>query len=724
MGGYALSKLEAGCKKRLVFLLFVVCFLFFALIIKVGYLQVIRGEWLKEQALMQQTRDIPIEPKRGTIYDRKGKELAVSIKKSTIWANPDKIKNKKETASKLAKILNEDENEILENLNKKTGLVRMKRWVEDATVKELKKAQIPGIWSAEDNKRYYPYEDFAPYVLGHVSSDNSGIAGIELEYDKDLRGLPGRLVISTDASGREIPYGSEKYHESKDGLSIVLTIDEVIQHYTEKAMKSGLAINKAKRVHAIVMDPKTGEILAMASKPDYNPNDPRTPIYPLFEQELAQYEEKDKVNGLFKIWRNPMVNDSYEPGSTFKLIVAAAALEEGVVTPESTFYDKGYIDVAGVRLKSASYPKQPGQQTFTQGVQKSSNPIFVEVGQRLGLDKLYEYINAFGFGAITGIDLPGEGSGIVYHKDKVGPVELATMSYGHGISVTPMQLITAISAIANDGKLMKPKIVKEFVSSNGKVVKRFEPQMIKQVISQKESKILRKIMESEVSEGTGKNAYIAGYHVGGKTGTAKKPANGGYAEGRYITSFVGIAPADDPKVAVLVVIDEPNGESIYGGGTAAPIVKDILYDTLRYLDIKPTYTEKEKQDLVKEETIVPEVRNLKLQDAGKILLENKLNYIVEPNIYVDGNEQIMDMFPKPEAKVPIESNIILYIKGSKESSKVILPNLKGKTIKEVSNILQGLGVQLKPIGNGKSITQNPAPDAEIDRNSIVTVEFK
>ncbi|SHJ56220.1 stage V sporulation protein D [Tepidibacter formicigenes] len=723
-----MSKFNIKSKTRLVVLLFFVCFLFLGLIIRVGYLQIVKGDWLNEKALSQQTRDISVEPKRGTIYDRKGKELAVSVIKHTVWAKPSEIKDKRETSKVLAQILDEDENEIYKIINENKRLVKIKRWIDDDKVDKIKKSKVKGIWVSKDNKRYYPYGNFAAHILGYVSADNSGGSGIELEYDKDLRGLPGRNIISTDASGRKIPYGDEKYNEPKDGLGVVLTIDEVIQHYAEKAVDEALQINKAKKVHAIVMDPKTGDILAMVSKPDYNPNDPRTPIYHIFEEELSKYEEKEKIKGWFKMWRNPIVNDVYEPGSTFKLIVASAGLEEGVVTPEEEFYDKGYIDVAGRRIKDAIYPRSHGKETFAQAIQNSCNPVFVEVGQRLGVDKLYDYINAFGFTQTTGIDLPGEGQSIVYNKKNVGPVELATISFGQGISVTPIQLITAISAIANDGELMKPRVVKELVDSKGNVVKKFEPEGIRRVISEETSKTLRKIMEAEVVDGGGNKAYIPGYHVGGKTGTAQKVINGRYAKGRYISSFVGIAPADNPKVVVLAVVDEPNVESYYGGITAAPIVKEIIYNTLRYLDVKPTYTEEEKKGLVKEETIVPEVRNLKIQEGGKVLLENKLNYMVEPNVHISGNERIIDMFPKPGVKVPIESNITLYIETSKgennEMSKVSIPDFSGKTIKEVANIIQGLGLKLKPIGNGKAVNQNPLPNSQVDINSIVTVEFK
>ncbi|WFD09157.1 stage V sporulation protein D [Tepidibacter hydrothermalis] len=723
-----MSRFGVKTKKRLVFILIIVSLIFSLLIARIGYLLLVKGDWLKEKAIAQQTRDIPIEPKRGTIYDRKGKELAVSITKSTVWAKPSEIKDKKIVAKELSMILEEEEDEIYKKISKKVALVKVKRWIEDDKASQIRKLKMKGIWIAEDNKRYYPYGNFAAHILGHVSSDNEGVSGLELRHNKELKGFSGRLVISTDASGREIPRGSEKYHEPKDGSGMVLTVDETIQHYAEKAADKALIINKAKRVHVIVMQPKTGDILAMVSKPDYDPNNYRTPIYKSFEEELNKYSEKDKIKGWFKMWRNPIVNDTYEPGSTFKLITSAAGLEEGVVTPEDEFYDKGFIMVGGRRIKCWRHYRPHGHETFTEAVQNSCNPVFVEVGQRLGVKNLYKYIKAFGLTSKTGIDLPGEENGLMYNEKNVGPVELATISFGQSISVTPIQLITAISCIANDGKLMKPRIVKEFIDNKGNVVKSIEPEMVRRVISQETSRTLRGIMESVVAEGSGKKAYIEGYHVGGKTGTAQKVIDGRYAKGRYITSFVGIAPASKPEVAVIAIVDEPNGDTQFGSTTAGPIIKEVIYNTLKYLEIKPDYTEEEKIDFVKKEISVPEVRNIKLKDAGKILEEKNFKFTVEPNIYATGEEKVIDVFPKPGVKVFEESNIILYTKpnnkGNENIIKVVVPDLTGKTVKECDDILKKLGLKLKPIGSGLAVSQDKQPNTELNVNSIITVEFK
>ncbi|QEK11947.1 stage V sporulation protein D [Crassaminicella thermophila] len=652
-------------KKRLVFFLFFVSFALFLLIFRIGWIQIVKGEKYRQLAHIQQTRDIPIPAKRGIIYDRKGTELAISASTNTVWARPAEVASSgkvDEISKKLSEILEMDEKEIKEKLSKKNvGLIKIKKWIDKDKADAIRKEKLEGIWIAEDNRRHYPFGNFAAHVIGHTTDDNQGLVGIEREYDKYLSGLPGRWIKNTDAAGRQLHYGIEKYYEAENGLNVVLTIDEVIQHFTEKAIEDALAKTQAKRVFAIVMEPKTGDILAMAVKPDYDPNKPRIPLDENKRRLYETLDNKGKQKIWNEMWRNPIISDTYEPGSTFKLITSAAGLEEGVVTPDSPFYCKGYIVVSGQRLKCWRYYRPHGAETFTQAVQNSCNPVFVEVAQRLGLDKYYEYIEAFGFNKPTGIDLPGEGRGIIQNKKYVGPVELATISYGQGISVTPLQLINAISAIGNDGKLMEPRIVKELVDDSGNVIHRYEPKMIRQVISEKTAKELRLIMETVVTEGSGKKAYIPGYRVGGKTGTADKIVNGRYAKGKVYSSFVALAPVDDPKLAVLVVIDEPQGVH-FGSQTAAPVAHDIIRDSLRYLEVEPKFNEDETKQYEKQEVVVPEVRNLSLKDAAKVLGECKLQYETESLNVENPDAVIIDQFPKPGAKIPEKSIIILYLK--------------------------------------------------------------
>jgi stage V sporulation protein D (sporulation-specific penicillin-binding protein) len=653
-------------KKRLVLVLLLCSICLLGLTVKIGWIQIVRGEEYKLLALQQQTRDIPIPAKRGIIYDRKGKELAVSASKSTVWARPaevQKSKNIDRTIKKLSEILKMDKEEIKKKISSQNvGLIKVEKWIDKKQADAIREAKLEGIWIAEDNKRYYPFGNFASYILGHTTDDNRGLAGIELEYDKYLSGLPGRWIKNTDAAGRQLPYGTEKYFEAEDGLNVVLTIDEVIQHFAEKAIENTLVETQAKRVFAIVMEPKTGDVLAMAVKPDYDPNQSRIPLEENQRRkyEIANTKEKQKIWNY--MWRNPIISDTYEPGSTFKLITAAAGLEEGAINPKSPFNCSGYITVGGQRLKCWRYYNPHGSQTFTEAMQNSCNPVFIEISQRLGIDKYYKYIDIFGFNKVTGIDLPGEGKAIVQNKENIGPVELATMSYGHGISVTPMQLINAISAVGNNGKLMKPRLVKELVDNSGNVIQRYEPKMIRQVLSEKTARELRLIMESVVTEGSGKSAYIPGYRIGGKSGTADKIESGRYAPGKVYSSFIALAPIDDPKLAVLVVVDEPKGVH-FGSLTAAPAVHQILQDTLRYLDVEPKFIGEEAEKYQKNKVIVPEVRSKQLKKAAQILSEKNIQYETEPVDVKDPNVVVVDQFPKPGAKIPEKSVVILYLQN-------------------------------------------------------------
>lgn len=658
-----MKKIKIISRKRMVLLLILACTLFFGLILRTGYLQLVKGEWLSTKAHEQQTREIPIPSKRGTIYDKNMKELAVSVTKYTVWCKPVEVTDKEGASKELAEILGKEYEDIYKLVSKKNmALVKIERWIDDEKANKVTEAKLPGIWVAEDNQRYYPYGNFASYVLGHTSADATGIAGIEMEYDKHLNGQAGKLIVSTDASGREIPQGTEQYYEPIQGNGLVLTIDEVIQHYTEKAVQKAYEVNNAKRVTVITMDPNTGDILSMASKPDYDPNEPRTPIYSYYEEVLDSYNEKDKIKGYYQMWRNPAVSDTYEPGSTFKLVTSAAGLEENVVKSDDKFVCTGSVTIAGQKLKCWRHYRPHGEETFAQGVQNSCNPVFIEVGNRLGTEKLYDYIESFGFMDKTGIDLPGEGKGILHKEKNVGPVELATISFGQANSVTPIQLITAISAMANDGNLMQPRLVKAYTDNKGNITEEIAPKVVRQVISEETADEVMELAESVVRLGGGKAAYIPGYRIGGKTGTAQKVIDGRYAQGKYICSFMGIAPTDDPQLVVLAIVDEPTGVSAFGSTTAGPIVKEIMSDALPYLGVEPKYSEEEKKEYEKEQVVVPDVRNLTIEDAVKALEEAKLSPNLDTDIEIDKGTIIKDMFPKPGVKVSADSSITLYFK--------------------------------------------------------------
>ena len=573
-----MKKIRIRSKKRLVLVLVCACTLFLVLIVRTCYLQLIKGEWLSTKASEQQTREIPVESKRGTIYDRNMKEMAVSVTKYTIWCKPVEVKDKKEAAKKISEIVKDkDYDEILKLLSKTNqALVRIQRWVDDDVADKIQNASIPGIWISEDPQRYYPYGNFAPYVLGHTSSDGEGVTGIELQYNKELKGQDGKLIVSTDASGREINQGVEQYYEAVQGNGIVLTIDEVIQSYAEKAAQRAYELNNAKRVKIIAMDPKTGDVLAMASKPDYDPNQPTKAIYPYFEELLDSYDDDKKINAYYEMWRNTLISDTYEPGSTFKLVTATSSVEENVIKPNEKFTCTGSVTVEGRRIKCWRSYRPHGSETFEQAVQNSCNPVFVELGKRLGVSRLYDYIEAFGLTSKTGIDLTGEANSILYKEKDVGPVELATISFGQSISVTPIQLITAVSSIANDGKLMQPRLVKAYTDNEGNITKEVEPKTVRQVVSKETSQKMLKVMESVVTDGGGKIAYLPGYRLGGKTGTAQKVIDGQYAQGKYICSFISVAPVDDPQIVVLAIVDEPTDVVAFGSTTAGPIIKEVM----------------------------------------------------------------------------------------------------------------------------------------------------
>ena len=656
-------KIKINSKKRLVIVMVLACSLFLCLIFRIGYLQLIKGEWLSTKAAEQQTREIPIEAKRGTIYDTNMKELAVSVTKYTVWCKPVEVKDAKKTSEQLSKILDEDYDDIYKKVNKKKmALVKVKRWIDDKTANKVTKAGLSGIWVAEDNQRYYPYGNFASYVLGHTSSDSSGVAGIELKYDGVLKGTAGKLVVSTDAAGKEIPQGSEQYYEPTTGNGLVLTIDEVIQHYCEKAAQKAYEENNATKVTIIAMDPKTGDIKAMVKKPDYNPNTPTKAIYPYYEKILEECKDDDKktMAAYSNMWRNTAISDTYEPGSTFKLITSSAGLEEGVVKQNDKFTCNGSVTVEGRKIKCWRSYRPHGAETFKQGVQNSCNPVFVEVGRRLGVSKMYNYIDAFGLNKKTNIDLPGEAGSILYKEKDVGPVELATISFGQSISVTPIQLITSVCSIVNDGNRMQPRLVKAYTDNKGNITKGLDPVKVKQVISKETSAQMREIMESVVTDGGGKIAYLPGYRLGGKTGTAQKVINGTYAQGHYVCSFVGMAPADNPQIVVLAIVDEPTGVMAFGSTTAGPIIKEVMSNTLKYLDVEPKYTEEEKAENVKTKVKVPDVRGLTIEEATKVLEEAKLEANIDNDVDIKKGTVIKDMFPKPGVSVNEESLISIY----------------------------------------------------------------
>lgn len=660
-------------KKRILIMLIGIMLLFLLLIARLGQIQIIKGDKLRKEALEQWTRDIPVRPKRGIIYDRNGKIMATNMSVDTIWCRPADVENPKETAKKLSEMLEMDENKVYSLITKKQSLVEIKRWVDKDISNALRKELLKGIEIVDDNKRYYPYGEIACHIIGHTDRDNKGQYGIERTYNEQLEGIAGRWIKTVDARQKELPYGNERLYEAQNGKNLVLTVDETIQHFAEKAAYEALVKNKAKHASIIVMQPKTGDILAMATKPDYNPNDKNTLLYNpdrpweiLSDEEQMIWNEKpwsEKSQQIFDSWRNFPINDNYEPGSTFKIITAAAGLEENVVNKDSKFYCDGYVrQVKSYKpIKCWRYYNPHGSQNFVEGAQNSCNEVFVEVGLRVGAEKMYDYLKAFGFGKKTGIELTGEQYGIAPSSAKnIKEVNLATISFGQGIAVTPIQLVTAVSAVANGGNLMKPRIVKQMVDDEGNVIKENKTEVVRKVLSKETSKTMLEILESVVSNGTGKKAYVKGYHVGGKTGTAQKVIDGRYASGKYIASFMAIAPSYDPQICVLVIIDEPTNGIYYGGQIAAPVAGAIVEDTLKYLDIKPQYNEKEREEVNKNNVVVPDVRNKSITEAGKTLGSKGLDYSTDA-YDVQKDDLVLDQYPLPGTTVKKGYMIELYV---------------------------------------------------------------
>jgi len=561
------------------------------------YIQLINQKEYQQKAFAQWTRDQEVPSIRGDISDRNGKKLAISSNAYMFYARPDLVQDKEGLALLLSKRLGMDKDSLMKKLTSKKDVVLIKKKIDVDSVQDIIKdiddGKLIGLNYYSDTKRYYTQNNFAPYILGFTNTDNQGHEGVELKFEKFLNGLPGRDVKQTDAKGTQLPGSEGRYIKAVDGYSLVLTMDETIQHYIEKAATEALEKNKAKRVTVLVMDPKTGDVLGMTSKPDYDSNNPRAIPAGFTPEEWAGLTSKEQVDELYKMWRNPSVSDSFEPGSTFKIITAAAALEENVVKLTDKFVCKGFITLYGTKINCWRYPRPHGVENFVEVMANSCNPGVVEVAQRLGKDKLYDYVKAFGFGSYTGIQLPGETPGYVKTVKEMGPVEFANVSFGQGILATPLQIISAISAIGNNGYLMEPRIAKKLTDSTGKVIQEFKPKEVRQVVSKDTCKKILDILEYNTEKGTGSKGYIPGYRIASKTGTAQKAVKGSYKDGLFVSSYVALAPANDPKVTVLTIIDEPSKTSFYGGIIAGQATHTILADVLRYMNIAPQYSDAE-----------------------------------------------------------------------------------------------------------------------------------
>ncbi len=578
-----LDKLSFRGKKRLLLMLAVFVLSLIVLSIRVGYIMLFKAEEYQNMAYEQQTRDRLIAPKRGSILDRNGNGIAVTESVSAVSVIHAQIENEEETAKALSEILELDYEDVLEDVKENVALKRIKSKVDNETAAEIRELNLPGVMIDEDVERTYPYYTLAASVIGFVGKDNQGIIGLESKYEEYLKGEPGKIMTLTDSRGRRVSDAEERV-EPVNGENLVTSIDVVIQQYAEQEIAAAVEAKNAKSGVIIVMNPQNGEIYAMANYPTFDLNEPFT----INDEELAAmwdtFTAEEQNEYLNQMWRNKAINDTYEPGSTFKIVTASTGLEEGVITPESTFNCTGSMVVGGRTIKCWRYPRTHGTQTFAEGVRNSCNPVFMAVAERIGADTFYDYMIKFGFAEKTGIDLNGEAVGILHKKEDIGPVELATMSFGQTFQITPIQLLRAAAAVVNGGKLITPHFAIKTVDDNGFTVNTFEWPEGEQVISEETSATMREILESVVAEGTGNKAQVEGYRIGGKTATSQKLPRG---SGKYIASFMSFAPADDPQVMALVLIDEPEGV-YYGGTVAGPVMRDLLTNILPYLNIEKT----------------------------------------------------------------------------------------------------------------------------------------
>ena len=713
--------------------------IFVFLLGRIGFLQFVEGSTLKEAAYNQQAINQIISPKRGNIYDSTGKvALAISAQVDTITINPAKItgddeKETKEIKEKVAKGLSDifelDYNETLEKVSSTSQVETIAKKVEQDKVDELeqwmKDNEISvGINIDEDTKRYYPYDNVASNVIGFCGSDNQGLSGIEYQWDSILTGTPGKIVSSKGSDQQEIPDSEEKYISAENGSDITLTIDFQIQTIVEKYLKQAVEENDCEKGgNAIVMNPQNGDILAMASYPDYNLNEPYTPNSVLAET-YDSLSSEEKSESLYKMWANKSVAETYEPGSVFKLITASVALEENITTTDKPrdFVCRGYEEFEDASsdkpVRISCWTSPHGELTLRQALEKSCNPSFMQLGKRIGASTLYKYYEAFGLFDSTNSGLYGEQSSIFQKLENVGPVELATMSFGQRLNITPLQMATAVCAIANDGVLLQPRIVKQITNTETGAVTETPVTEVRQVVSKQTADQIKSMMESVVTEGTGRHAAVAGYSVGGKSGTSEPIYTN--TDAGYVASFIAISPIEDTQVVILVTLYDPPKNNHQGGTLVAPVVSQMLTEILPYLGIPSTDIETEDtSDLI----TVPDVRNKTVAEAQKTLESS--GFKVKTHVEGDANTTLVsDQTPKPGASLSKNSIIVLYGEGSEVSTSVAVPDLKGMNASQATAALREKNLNISIEGKGTVISQDYMANEQVQEGTIIRVTLQ
>lgn len=721
--------------KRILIMAVVIIFLMTTTVARVFYLTIVRGEELSEKAETQQLKDTEITAMRGTIYDSNGNVLAQSASVWNVFIDPLNIKDKQRDliVDEFANLFGYDADEKKEFYDKTTHqnhyeLVEKKveNNIKEKLSKFVSKNELGGcIGTEQTTKRYYPYGTLASSVIGFTGADDQGLSGIEAYYDEQLTGTNGRIITAKDAKSNNIANDYETSIAATDGDSIVLTINQTIQYYLEKGLRETMNEYQAKGAYGVVMNCNTGAVLAMSSLPDYDCNEPYKLTYSKDKKAIKKLSDKTAKQeaesaAVQNQWRNFTVSDTYVPGSVFKTFVASAALEENVVNLNTTYNCTGSIQVDKYKMKCHYHPGH-GTQTLTQGLENSCNPFFITIGQKLGVHNYFKYFDAFGFTQKTNIDLPGEASPQYYKEDQYGIVELSSASFGQTNSLTPIQVCTGLCAIANGGKLLQPYLVSSIADANGKTVKKTQTKEIRQVISADTSEKVRKMMKSVVDNGTGKNGYVAGYSVGGKTGTSTKLGESKDGEGdKYIVSFGAIAPSDDPEIAMLIIVDEPN-QDLGGGALCAPIAAQVTQEAMNVLGIEPKYNDSEMKDLSKQ---TPNVVGKSLDEAKKTLEENNLNFVV-----VGDDSTVTRQCPSGADTIPNGGTVYLYTDDS-EKQTVNVPNFSGLTVNEAKDLASSSNLNIQIAGNSMSsgtvvaYRQSEETQAKVEKGTVVTVTFK
>ncbi|MBR6253494.1 MAG: PASTA domain-containing protein [Clostridia bacterium] len=716
-----MQEVSDSSKRRIILILVVFMLLFVVLLARMVYWQVIKADELSQKAYSQQTKNSIISPKRGSIYDRNGVVLARSVAVETISVTPKNIKKKEETAKGLSELLSLDYDTVLGKVNKTTVeeviAKKVDKEITDKVRTWIKEESIAGINIYEDTKRYYPKGDFLAQVLGFCGTDNQGLEGLEANYEDILRGTAGKRVTSKDATGKDMPLDDTTYIPSEDGYNIVLTIDERIQYITEKYLEQAIEENNPVDYGTcIVMNPKTGEILAMATAPDFDPNSPFTPTSKEDILNWDEYTGAQKSNALQEMWKNKCVADTYEPGSVFKTVTAAIAIEEGSVTNvDAINYNcTGALQVDEWTI-SCWRALPHGKQSLRQGLMNSCNPVYMTVALRIGANKFYEYLNAFGVAKSTGSGIIGETSGMIHDASSISKTTLATAGFGQGFTLTPLNMLNTICAVANDGKLLVPRLVKEIKDSNGKVIKSYDTEVVRQVVSESTSDTVLDMMESVVSNGTGRYAQVDGYYIAGKTSTAEQ----GRGDSKtYVASFAALAPAKDPEVAVLFNLYNPRGKNGHqGGGIVAPVISKMMGEVLNYLEVQKDYEVEDK----KQEIPVPNVVGNTLDKAKNVINSRGLKYIVEKDL--DKDSIVSAQIPVGGESLSDGGVVRLYTESSTKNM-IEVPSVKGLGISNAESIIKSNNLNFKHSGKGVAVIQEPVAGTKVEEGTIVTVEFR